>query len=95
MQTDQRDGKDRGVGDEPQAGRGDVLQGHRQPEQPRPSRERDEPRVDGARSAAGDSYVDWLAVTEISDDDYRSFCWPCHDLDEPVSGDGAGTERAG
>lgn len=43
----------------------------------------------------GNLHVDWLAVTEISDDDYRSFCLPCHELDEPESGEGAGAERAG
>ncbi len=56
----------------------------------------------GDQGAHGDSqslpeheHVDWLSVTEISDDDYRSFCLPCHDLEEPESDDGAGAERVG
>jgi hypothetical protein len=24
-----------------------------------------------------------LPIIEISDKDYRSFCWPCHALEEP------------
>ncbi len=27
-----------------------------------------------------------LPVIEISDKDYRSFCWPCHDLEETGEG---------
>ena len=27
-----------------------------------------------------------LPVTEINDDDYRSFCWPCYALEEPEEG---------
>ena len=61
----------------------------------RASPEPDGHEVEPSPAAAGYSYVDWLAMTEISDDDYRSFCWPCHDLDEPDSGEGTGTERAG
>ena len=25
-----------------------------------------------------------LPITEISDKDYRSFCWPCHEFEEAV-----------
>ena len=27
-----------------------------------------------------------LPVTEISDEDYRSFCWPCYNLEEAGEG---------
>ena len=39
--------------------------------------------------------ADWLPVTEVNDEDYRSFCWPCHALDE-VEGaeDTEATKRA-
>ena len=33
-----------------------------------------------------DRSINALSITEISDKDYRSFCWPCYALDE--TGDG-------
>ena len=33
-----------------------------------------------------DRSIKALPITEISDEDYRSFCWPCHSLEE--TGDG-------
>ncbi len=32
-----------------------------------------------------------LPIIEISDKDYRSFCWPCHALEETGDGQSAGT----
>ncbi len=29
-----------------------------------------------------DEHLDALPLIEISDKDYRSFCWPCHALEE-------------
>ena len=26
--------------------------------------------------------ADRLPVTEVNDEDYRSFCWPCYDLED-------------
>ncbi len=33
-----------------------------------------------------DAHLGALPIIEISDKDYRSFCWPCHALEE--AGDG-------
>jgi hypothetical protein len=31
---------------------------------------------------APDAHLDPLPLIEITDKDYRSFCWPCHALEE-------------
>jgi len=27
-------------------------------------------------------YAHWVPIVEVCDEDYRSFCWPCHAMDE-------------
>ena len=44
--------------------------------------ERGEPVAGAGHSAAIDAGVMSLPLIEISDKDYRSFCWPCYDLEE-------------
>ena len=34
-----------------------------------------------------DRSIKALSITEISDKDYRSFCWPCYALEETGDGD--------
>jgi len=75
------------------AGGDAVKQGHGQDGARRVSEDADAdggtPRETSASSATGTTvkaFVNWLAVTEICDDDYRSFCWPCHALEEDVGG---------
>ena len=43
---------------------------------------------DGVDSVAAEGIDPARSVIEISDSDYRSFCWPCHALEE-IGGDKA------
>ena len=43
---------------------------------------------DGVDSVPAEDIDSARSIIEISDSDYRSFCWPCHSLEE-IGGDKA------